>query len=140
MNPTNKKATAGGSGSKLPVRSNPSDLSAQSLTTQQILEQADQAVARWKKRLTVATGETGAYGIEVVRCMATFCDQYLQAVREHLRGHPRDIPGWKLETQSRRTVSRDTVKVFEAITREVPDLEPEEFLNATQASISGLTR
>jgi hypothetical protein len=48
------------------------------------------------------------------------------------------IPHYRLETQNRRRLSDDAVKVYEALAQEFPDLKPEEFLAATTPSIGGL--
>jgi hypothetical protein len=87
----------------------------------------------------IYTGETGTLALDILKKVENFITEYRENVKELLERDPHKIPHYRLETQNRRSLSRDAVKVYEALAQEFPDLKAKEFLRATTPTLGGLT-
>jgi hypothetical protein len=124
---------------KAPVKSGSEpDATLVSYKPQQLLRRLD-ADLEQLSRGVVYTGETGDLALRILKKVEGFITTYEENVKELLERQPHAIPGWRLETQNRRSLSRDTVKVYEALAG-VVELSPEDFLPACAPSISGATK
>jgi hypothetical protein len=88
----------------------------------------------------IILGALGAAALDFLKEVEDFAEEYRQRVKEHLAEHPHAIPGYHLEANGRRALSRDAASVFEALHEALPDLTLEEFISACTPSFTGLTR
>jgi hypothetical protein len=139
VNPKQKPTTGGGGSSKLPVKGGyEPDSSLVSYTPQQLLRRLDGAVEQLTRQ-HIYTGEVGRQALDTLKKVESFITTYREEVKEHLENHPHAIPGYRLETQSRRTISRDTAKVYAALAADA-ELSPEDFFAACSPSIGGVVK
>jgi hypothetical protein len=140
MTPEKAKPPGGVAQRKLPVSRSGSepDATLVSYKPQELLRRLDGDLEQLS-RGAVYTGETGDLALRACKKAERIITAYYENVKELLERDPHAIRGWKLEVTSRRVISRDSAKVYEALSGET-ELSPEDFLGACTPSISGVTK
>jgi hypothetical protein len=130
-----KKPGVASTGRKLPVRSDSPDLTAVSQTVQEIVERFELIESQ-----PLPLGQSGQLLLDLLERFNMFRDRIREKARYVLVEQPGAIPHWRAEMQSRRSVSRNTLAVYDAVESVIPELPEREFLKYCTTSISGLIR
>jgi hypothetical protein len=119
------------------------DTSLVSASPQAFARELEAEAERFMKKLEAHAfrfyvGQPGCLVLDLFERLKKFGEAYREKARQYLDEHPGAIPHWRVETQDRRSLSRDAFKVFEALQRVWPELTLERFLSACTPSVGGL--
>jgi hypothetical protein len=87
--------------------------------------------------LPLPTGSTATELLDTCKFAQAFCEKVFKKARELLRREPGAIPNWAISEIPQRTLSKDTLRIFDALSR-ADLLDAEEFMAACSTSLTAL--
>ena len=91
-------------------------------------------------RLPLPIGPLGRQFLDALELCDKIRDKVRSKARELLLKSPGMIPCWHVSEVPQRVLSRDTMRVFDALSREDDRLTPEQFLEACTTSLTAARR
>jgi hypothetical protein len=88
----------------------------------------------------VLTGQPGCQCLDALELCDKIRTEYRAKVRELLVKSPHAIPHWHVTETTQRTLSKDTARVFDALSRKDDTLTPEAFIEACTANLGSVRK
>lgn len=110
------------------------------ISSEQTVVEHLQAAVAGIERLPLLTGRLGCQFLDCLELTDKFRTRYGDRVKQLLSKSPDAIPDWHVSEIPQRTLSRDTAKVFDAISAAEDGLTPEQFLEACSTNLTAVRK